>query len=233
MTFRRRKSGFTLVELLVVIGIIALLISILMPALSAARSQATRLKCSANLRTIGQTMHQYANDNKGYIPRDYSHGVDGHIFWAEALGKYLLKRFPDVPFHQAGRDATLGPSYMKINVYKCPDFPNERQPISYVVNGWDKTSANGQTEPAFKVTKFRRSAEVVFATEGHENRQVDDFARHDVWHVDHLPSGGNVAERRILDDKRHRGLVNMVYFDGHVTAKAFKTVVANDFRLMK
>jgi prepilin-type N-terminal cleavage/methylation domain-containing protein len=66
---RSRPPGFTLVELLVVIGIIALLISILMPALSAAKERANRIKCSANLRSIGQGLLLYANDNKGIYPR--------------------------------------------------------------------------------------------------------------------------------------------------------------------
>jgi prepilin-type N-terminal cleavage/methylation domain-containing protein len=63
-----RRKGFTLVELLVVIGIIALLISVLLPALGKAREQAKATQCLSNLRQLGLGLQLYRGDNKDYYP---------------------------------------------------------------------------------------------------------------------------------------------------------------------
>ncbi len=65
---KNNRRAFTLVELLVVIGIIAVLVSILLPALNRARAQADSVKCLANLRSLGQAMILYVGENKGWIP---------------------------------------------------------------------------------------------------------------------------------------------------------------------
>ncbi|MGD0464434.1 MAG: type II secretion system protein [Tepidisphaeraceae bacterium] len=68
-----KHGGFTLVELLVVIGVLGVLIALLLPALSGARRDANQIACAANLRSIGQGLAVYEQQNNGLIPASYSY----------------------------------------------------------------------------------------------------------------------------------------------------------------
>jgi prepilin-type N-terminal cleavage/methylation domain-containing protein/prepilin-type processing-associated H-X9-DG protein len=77
-----RSRGFTLTELLVVIGVIALLIGILLPTLSKARESSRRTQCLANLRSLGQALQLYANNHKDRLPN-----VNGKGMWDDAAAQ--------------------------------------------------------------------------------------------------------------------------------------------------
>jgi len=94
-----RRSGFTLIELLVVISIIALLMAILIPALSRARKQAKAVGCTANLRHWGLMLTMYAQENNGSLPV----GWNGGTMWMVDL----------LPFYQGGGDVCLCPTATK------------------------------------------------------------------------------------------------------------------------
>lgn len=84
-----KRAAFTLVELLVVIGIIALLISILLPALNKARETARQAQCLSNQRQIGIVLNMYANEHKGFLPAQYPDSIR----WLAKPTREILDRY--------------------------------------------------------------------------------------------------------------------------------------------
>ena len=130
----RSPRAFTLVELLVVIGIIALLVSILFPALQKAKAHAAMVKCMSNERQLMQAFLMFANDHKGRLPgnfTDYNNPDGDKRAW--------LLNYQE-PLTNAPRNGTLFRYVNTEEVYKCPSLS--------AVNVLRGTDSNGQFDYA-------------------------------------------------------------------------------------
>ncbi len=195
-----RRTGFTLVELLVVVGVIAMLIAMLLPALGAARAQAARVACASNLRQVAIASLAYAADSHEYLP---------YPNWLSADGAYKGPGW----LYQAGAAYTadsaqagvLWPYLRAEAVYRCgadagPFAAGTTHLMtSYVMNG--AVCAFGRHVPSFKAHQFRTDAILFweaksgwndgsdFPNEGMTTRHANgsDVAAVD-GHVDRLPA---------------------------------------------
>jgi len=119
---RRRRSGFTLVELLVVITIIGILIALLLPAVQAAREAARRMQCSNNLKQMGLAIHNYMSSHREYFPSG-SPGPGKHGLFTHMLPFLEQKTvYDDIDWSVYPNES--GHFYTQIPPYVCPTYPH-------------------------------------------------------------------------------------------------------------
>jgi prepilin-type N-terminal cleavage/methylation domain-containing protein len=123
----RRRSAFTLVELLVVIGIIAVLISILIPALTRARTSAISVQCMSNMKQVGQAALMYSMNFKGWYPPSQAAQIAG--------GNNTDEKFLDYNDGTANR-YNVGRLMAKYAGYKVPDYDATQSWTTNVTNGY-------------------------------------------------------------------------------------------------
>jgi len=204
------RRAFSLVELLVVIGIIALLISILLPALNKARESSRTLQCAAQLRQIGMAIYAYASSNHGMTPA-----------WSN------FHSYPD----DVNPDDPLGPGWIVLLtpyigvrpdslVYRCPAYPGDDSPITYFMEArWGHL----QSPPIRSMAMGRIKLSSQFILSGDataRNWYRPPFGDHDPG-FDNIDKDDAVARCLVFFGEAdgynmHRAGNNILFSDGHV-----------------
>ena len=235
----RTAAGFTLVELLVVIGIIALLISILMPVLNSARKKAQAVQCASNLRQIYMACAMFATENKGHLPRSYlvgelssnpdfrrvnawsqkAAGAAGHADLDDDMGAI----FRQIPGKGTRENLLMCPGDTGERLFGHATDPNYPRNYSYSFNfliGPRRDDPPGPPRLGLRLSRVQKSADKIMIYE--------ELAPNDTWcimgrSVDDFPSGRH-GDNTALNAQRNpfsnayldNGLGNMAFFDGHV-----------------
>ena len=194
---RTRPRGFTLVELLVVIGIIAALVALLMPALGKARRSAMAVQCMSNQRQVGIGIHQYALEYRGAIV----HVSDGDGLW-----------YPNET-GQLGSEAHRGGWVLRLRLSGCvKDGGSSTLPEPRDAQGiFTCPVARSFEWPAMYRSDFGLNA--VIASTGWV---VDGEPR--LNYVGQLSRLRQAIYPTVVDEtlhKRHNGIANVVFADGH------------------
>jgi prepilin-type N-terminal cleavage/methylation domain-containing protein/prepilin-type processing-associated H-X9-DG protein len=233
---RRRRRAFTLVELLVVIGIIAVLIGIVLPVLGRAREHAYRVQCCSNLRQIGQALVIYLNQSKGLMPVAPKHasgagGTNDYDAWYYRTspmlpnGPYAI--YDNLPNSPVGRILKLSTKNTKVLVCPTDRLTPLRKPPEYCYSYVFNRMFNGTSAPPAgikKVTECRNSAEKVWVYE--EDDAERDDGNGELWttawdKTDLLSIRHDERGKRLPDAANAAGLVNskkrgnVLFVDGH------------------
>jgi prepilin-type processing-associated H-X9-DG protein/prepilin-type N-terminal cleavage/methylation domain-containing protein len=245
------RSGFTLVELLVVIGIIALLIGILMPALNKARMQANAAKCSANLHSMGQAMTMYTQQYNCY-PGHVALGRTTFAVWPTRLRAFLNNDHGifQCPSQEAGLEwSTVVPSDNKALLatntegrygYNPGEFMLDvfKVPFSYGYNDWgcdlrDQGSAIGNDDQrglGGDIDVVRKGKPVHELRTSRVKRASDmiaiaDATTNTLWDFNLDPL--NISE---YPGRIHSRGANVLFCDGHVAWYPQKVLINVDVK---
>lgn len=172
MKHRRHTAAFTLVEVLVVIGIIAVLLAILLPALSKAKRASEQIACASNLRQLGYAFLLYCDENRGFFPAAQDPLSPGIWLWMgrgwrPVLEPYAMRASKDnpgvfwCPGDQNARDKFDATSYAySMAFYHSPDQINQMTSAAYNYN-----PAFAMPPQGVKLTQVKYSSQKILAGE--------------------------------------------------------------------